>query len=306
MEKEINTIYSNGLKSINKNSKNIIYGYLNEVLAKVKSHISNEAKRLTDQLTSYSKNYNVIKNRLNNYKTSIYSQFYNTVLSVTNEFYSNVTKKFYTDYIEKYLADYQTYANEMDFTEYSFLNISMNLKEIINQNIEVLINDYKELTKNQIDFLNQKKVQELNQLFVFSDIQKTINTEIDNSYTQVLEPVLKKVAIYNSGDEQVSDYDLPNNILEDIDKLIAQKINESKEKINEMKGNDYLEENYYIPPDFTLVKITEFSQIEHLFNNFTSVFSNQELKNFKNVVLENVKNNFKLIINNFENHYIVI
>jgi hypothetical protein len=48
LEKEINTIYSNGLKSINENSKNVIYGYLNEVLAKVKSHISNEAKRLTE------------------------------------------------------------------------------------------------------------------------------------------------------------------------------------------------------------------------------------------------------------------
>ena len=88
-------------------------------MAKIKSHISNEAKRLTDQLTSYSKNYNVIINRLNNFKTSIYSQFYNIVLSATNDFYSNLTKKFYTDYIEKYLGDYQAYANEMNFTKYS-------------------------------------------------------------------------------------------------------------------------------------------------------------------------------------------
>ena len=299
LEKEINTIYSNGLKSINENSKNVIYGYLNEVLAKVKSHISNEAKRLTDQLTSYSKNYNVIINRLNNYKTSIYSQFYNTVLSVTNDFYSNVTKKFYTDYIEKYLGDYQTYANEMDFTEYSFLNISLNLKEIINKNIEILINEYKELAKNQIDYLNKKKIQELTQLFVFSDIQNTINTEIDNSYTQVLEPVLKNVAIYNSGDDQVSEYDFSDNILNDINQLIEQKISQTSEIIKEMKGNNYLEENYKSPPSFALVKIMEFQNIKNSFDNFTRAFGNQELKSFKNLVLENLKNNFKIIIDNF-------
>ena len=299
LEKEINTIYSNGLKSINEASKNIIYGYLNEVLAKVKSHISNEAKRLTDQLTSYSKNYNVIINRLNNYKISIYSQFYNTVLSVTNEFYSNVTKKFYTDYIEKYLADYQNYANEMDFTEYSFLNISLNLKEIVNKNIEILINEYKELAKNQIDYLNQKKVQELTLLFVFSNIQKTINTEIDNSYSQILEPVLKNVAIYNSGDDQVSDYDFSDNILNDINQLIEQKISQTSKIIEEMKGNNYLEENYKSPPSFSFVKIMEFQNIQNNFDNFTRAFGNQELKSFKNLVLENLKNNFKIIIDNF-------
>ena len=299
LEKEINNIYSCGLKNTNENTKDIIYGYINEILARIKSHLSNEANRLNNQLTSYSKDFNSIKNRINSYKVSLYNQFHNTVFSVVNDFYSNVTKKFYKDYIEKYLDEYKKYAEEKEFKSYSFLNMSFNLKEIVNQNLEILINEYKELTKNQIDYLNQKNIQQLNELFVFSNIQKLINTEIDNSYTQILEPVLKKVAIYNSGDEQVSDYDLPNNILEDIDKLIGQKISQSKEKINEMKGNDYLEENYYIPPDFTLVKITEFSQIENLFNNFTSVFSNQELKNFKNVVMENVKNNFKLIINNF-------
>ncbi len=35
------------------------------------------------------------------------------------------------------------------------------------------------------------------------------------------------------------------------------------------------------------------------FNNFTIDYSSQELKNFKNLVLENIKNNFKIIVNNF-------
>ena len=299
LETEINTIYSNDLKTLDGNSKNIIYGYVNEVLAKVKSHISDEAKRLSDQLTSYSNNYNKIINRLNNYKTSIYNQFYNAILYINNNFYSNVTKTFYEDFIEKYLDEYQTYAKEYDFTEYSFLNISLNLKEIIHKNIELLINEYKELAKNQIDFLNQKSIQQLTQLFIFSDIQKTINTEIDDSYTKILKPILTNVAIYNSGDDQVSDYDFSDDIIKDINKIIEQKISQTSEIVLQMKVNNTLEKNYNIPRDFSKVKIEEFSKIQNLYDNFTNAFGNQELKQFTNVAMENLKNNFKIIINNF-------
>ncbi len=153
LEKKINNLCANGLKSLNPDSKNLIYRYLKEELSRVKSNIFNEAKRLSDKLSSYSKDYNVINNRLNSYKSSIYKQFYDTILSEVNEFYSNVTKKFYTDSIEKYLDEYKNYVKEYEFTTYSFLNISFNLKDIVNENIEILINKYKELSKNQIDYL---------------------------------------------------------------------------------------------------------------------------------------------------------
>ena len=67
-----------------------------------------------------------------------------------------------------------------------------------------------------------------------------------------------------------------------------------------MKGSSYtLENQYNIPPDFSEVKIKEFKDINDKFINFTNVFRKQELKEFNNVVLENVKNNFKIIIDNF-------
>ena len=299
LEKGINTIYSNGLKSLDLNSKNIIYGYLNEVLNKIKVHISNEAKRLSDELTSYSKNYNNILDRLNNYKTSIYNQFKDTILSEINDFYTKVINKVYNSYIVDYLNIYHTLGNEKNFKEYKFLNISINLKEIVTQNLELLINDYKILSKNQIDFSYQKKYQELNELFNFENIQNTINTEIDNAYTNILLPVLQKFAIYNSEDEQVFDYDFSDNILNDINNIINKKIEQTKLKIAEMKGNNYLEENFNSPPDFSRVKLVELTQIELLCDKFHNSFNNQELKEFKQVILENVKKNFKMIIDNF-------
>ena len=300
LDKQINEIYTNGLKNLDENSKNVIYGYLNETLNKIKSHITNEASRLSNELTSYSNNYNLIINRLNNYKNIIYNKFYSTILSVVNNFYSQVKKIFYEDYIVKYLDEYQNSAvNNEDFKQCNFLNMSFNLKEIVSENIIIIIEEYKNLTTNQIDFLNKKKIQELDELFSFNNLQNTINNEIDSIYESQLLPILKKEAIYNSGDEGISDYDLSSNIIDDIDNIINQKIGQTKEVIENMKGNNYLEENFQIPPDFSLVKIEEFKNIVTKFKSFNETYRSQELKEFKNLVLENVKNNFKIIIDNF-------
>ena len=299
LEKEINLIYSNGLKILDSNFKDIIYGYLKESLNKIKSHISNEANRLNDKLTSYSNNYKLIEERLNNYKKSIFDQFYSTILSVVNEFYSNVNKKFYKDYIEKNLNEYQQKAKEYNFKEFKFLNVTLNLKEIINENIEIILNEYKNLTITQINYLNEKNIQSLNNLFEFSNLNNTINNEIDNMYNSILLPVLKSKAIYNSGDEQISDYDLSNIIIKDINNFINEKISQTKQLIEKMKGNNYLDEKFSTPPDFSLVEREVFNPITSSFGTFTNTYYKQELKEFKKVVLENLINNFKIIIDNF-------
>ena len=299
LDKQINEIYTNGLNNLDKNDKDIIYEYLNEILNKIKSHITSETSRISNELTSYSNNYNLIINRLNNYKNSIYNQFYSSILSVVNDFYSQVKKIFYEDYIVKYLDEYQNHAAKETFKQYDFLNISFNLKEIVNENIIIIINEYKELASNQIDFLNQKNIQTLDELFSFNELQNIINNEIDSIYESQLLPILKKEAIYNSSEEGVLDYDLSSNIIDDIDKLINQKISQTKEVIEKMKGNNYLEENFQIPPDFSSVKINEFKNIKTLFNSFTETYHNQEKNELRNLILGNIKNNFKIIIDNF-------
>ena len=299
LEKEINYIYNNGLKSLDANSNNTIYGYLNEVLNRIKYHVINEANRLSDELTSYSNNYKIIENRLNYYKNSIYNKFETNIKSVVNDFYSKVLKKFHTDYIVYHLDIYKKYSLETSFKNYEFLNISFDLKDIVNENLELLIKEYKELSKNQIDFFNQKHLQALDQLFIFSNMKNTINNEINNIYSNQLLPILKQKAIYNSGDDQISDYDFKSNILVDIENLINQKMNQIKQIMGKMNGSYNIDQNYNIPPSFSRVEIEEFQQIINSFNNFTNVFSSQELKEFKNVVLQNVKNNFQIIIDNF-------
>jgi hypothetical protein len=276
LEKQIETIYTNGLKNLDTNNKNIVYGYLNEVLNKIKSHITNEISILSNELTSYSTNHDLIKNRLNNYKTSIYNQFYSSILYKVNDFYSQVKQIFYTDYIVKNLDIYLNYTlNENSFGEAKFINISFNLKEIVNENIVSMIKEYENLALTQINYFHQKNIQQLDNLFSFNNINKIINNEINSIESKLLN-ILKEKAIYNPGDEGVSDYDLSSSIIDDIEQLINQKIDRTKEEIKKMKGNNYLEENFNSPPEFSLVKKEEFKEITTIFNTFVNNYKQKE------------------------------
>ena len=121
----------------------MIYGYLNEILEHIRLHISKEVSRLSNELTSYSNNYTLIENRINDYKITIYNKFYTIISSVINHFYSEVIKKFFNDYIEENLDIYQSNINKENFIEFNYLNIIINLNDIIKEDIKTIINDYK-------------------------------------------------------------------------------------------------------------------------------------------------------------------
>ena len=298
LENKINIIYSNGLNNIDINSKNIIYGYLNETLNKIKIIIDNEIFRLSNELTSYSNNYGKIESTLNNLKLSIYNKFYKVVCSINNEFYSQIYKKFYNDYIEKYLNEYQNIVKAAKFNQFKFLNISINLKNIISSNIETFVNEYKYLTVKYINYLNQKYLQELDNIFSFSNFQNIINNEIDNMYNSKLLPILKEKAIYYSGDNKVLDYDFNNTVLADINSFIEDKIKITQQIINKLKGKKYELEKDWIIPNFYSFQSEELLYIGNSFNNFTEVYSEIEQNEFNEAILESLTKNLKIKVEN--------
>ena len=289
---EIKNIFSKGLKQLDINSKNIINGYFNEVINKIKSIISDEISTLSDKLTSYNDDYTKIGKTINYYKEYIYNEFYSNIISVVNEFNSSITEKFYKNYIEKSLDDYKNVINEENFKEFNFLNISFNLKNIINNNISSLIYSYKANTINQINSLCKNYIQHLDELFSFSNMKNKINTEINTIYFELINTLKEK---YSPNYDSIV-YDLPNQT--DIDNFIKVKINETKQIIEKMKGDNYIF-NYNKKANFSSAKEDLFNEIEKYFDNFTIAYSNKEKKEFKNIVIQNINNNFKLIIDNF-------
>ena len=296
---KINSFFSKGINKFNENSKTQIDEILTSILNKIIAHITNEASRLINELTSYSNDFTDIKIRLNNYKTSIYEQFYSTITYVVNDFHEQILEKYYKNYIEKGLNEYEKYIQETDFGNANFLNMSINLNSVIDKEFQLLINDYRNLTLNQIQFLYQKNIQTLDQIFSFSNIKLSINNEIDNIYNSKLLPELQKVGTHNPGDEGVSNYDLPEAILNDINAFIKEKIENLKNIMKDMEGKEYTIENM-IPADFSpSAEDNIYAKISKMFQNFTLTYTSQEKNDFDKVVGENALNNFKTLMQNF-------
>ena len=290
--------FSNGINNCDDVSKKQIENLLQSILDKVKNHLINEATRLNDEITSYSYIFTDIRNRLNKYKTEIYNKFYSAIIDVVHNSYEQVLEKFYNNYIEIELKQIEMNINKTDFGKAEFLNMSINLNEIIYRESNIIINDYRNLTINQIRFLYQKNIQSLNQLFNFSDIKIKINDEIDSTYNLKLLPMLRKKCYYKPGDEGVSNYDLPEEILKDINNSIKEQISKIKNIINKMKGREYII-NELPPEDFSAGKDNVYDQITRMFTNFILSYSSKEKREFEKSLGKNAVNNFKILMNNF-------
>ena len=294
---KIKNIYNNSLIDLNEDSKNIIYGYLDQVLDNIKNHIINETAILNDEATSYSNNYTVIESTLNEYKEKIYNGFYSKIISVVEDFHNQIKDRFYTNYIEKCLKELRNQKIKKNCEDYKFLNTTINLNKTINETVELLINEYQSLAMSQIEHLYNKNIQKLELLFSFSSMKNKTYNEIDNIYNSVLLPTLKEKAIYKSGDYGIKDYNFSSEISSNIDSILNTSLQNTEDIINQM-NNSNIEEDWDIP-DFSLVSYLEFKNIENSFDNFTQAHSNEENKQFKDVIFENLKNNFNIFINNF-------
>ena len=296
LEQKINSLYSEGLNDLDVDSKNKILKYIDDIIETVKNHMTNEKSRLENELTSYTNNYEVFKQRLNNLGNEIYDKFSTVIFSVTNDFYTNIKKIFYTDFIEENLDEYYNQTIKEKFSEHTFLNISLNLKEIMDSTIETLTSEYKNWTLNQLNFLNDKKIQHLNELLSMTTLKNEINNRLINLYNTLLLNVLKEKAIYTQGNEGYSDYDFSEAIMTNINSVINTKISETQKIIQKMEGNITKD---WGKPDFSQVKRYLFEDIKSDFKNFTDRFDLKENQDFQKEISTSINNNFQQIIDDF-------
>ena len=297
--KKINSLYSKGINDSNEKTKNKIYNSIESVLTNITNHLKNEASRLSLKLTSYSTDFSYIQKRLNDYKVSIYNQYYSAITYAVNDFHMEILGKFYDRYINKGLKEYEKNIDDTSFGTAKFLNMSIDLDEIIEKKFKLIyITEFRNTTYNEIRYLFQKNIQNLDKLFDFKSIKNTINNTIDNIYTTDLLPILKKVGTYTPGDEVVSDYDLSSKIVTEIDDYLTKQISLTKKLMKEMEGEGYIIND--IPPaDFSSGKGNVYDTIKNMFTNFKMTYMIKENKEFNDVVKKNALYNFKNLMDNF-------
>ena len=301
IEKRIADLYKNQVKDLDNTQVEEIKQNIVEILNKIKSHFSNEAKRLNSTLTSYNKDYSQINNRLNGYKTEIFNKLKNTVFKIIDDFHQNMFDNVYTNYVEKYLNEYIKEANVYT-TQYNedqlLLNSSYNLGVILDNIILNYVNEYKDITRLKIDFKYNEYHDKIKEKVNLDDLEKLINDEISNAYNSILYPILKEIEKDSSNNAGYDSYDLSQDILDDIDSTLNSKISKIEEISKSTKGDNY-------EVDLRTWDILDFSnvgqiliQIKDSFNTFfTSQKENEESK-FNTIVKSLVKSNFNNLLNN--------
>ena len=295
---KLNTMFSQGLNSMNVESKQKILDIIDSILNKIKYHIINESNRLKNELTSYSNNFEYIKKRIDNYKIIIYGQFYSVLTSEIKIFREKIIEKFYKNHLEKGINEFLNYFNNIEFGNISFLNINISLDEILSKEINSFIKEYKDIAFGEIDLLTKKAINNLDQLLSFSNIKSKINNEIDAYYNTLLLPILKKEAIYIYNNDYISNYDLSISIVDDIDNFISENIKKLNEIMKLMEGEQY-EINEIFKYNMSNIKNDIVINIKTQFEKFSF---NQILKekdefniNLDKIILKN----FNSILDNF-------
>ena len=77
------------------------------------------------------------------------------------------------------VEEYLQYSLKAKFGQFSFVNVTFNLTDIMHENIKILTNEYKNLVKNKVELHYKLNFEKLDSLFSFSDIKNNIIYSID-------------------------------------------------------------------------------------------------------------------------------
>ena len=97
----------------------------------------------------------------------------------------------------------------------------------------------------------------------------------------------------------MSNYDLSDTIINDINSFMKTKIEEVRQIVDKMKGSKYNIVEDWKVPDFSLVEKEEFSNVENSFNNFCKIYHDKELNEINQIIFQHINNDFSRIIENF-------
>lgn len=299
MIQEINDLYKNGITELEDGNITEINNNVDDILNKIKLHISNEANTLLTTAVSFTNDYSLIQKTLNDYKKDIFNELNTTFMSVVQELHLEIREKLLKEYVEAMLNLYlqKTIEYTAGFSVLTTLNNTYNTTDIIINIIKDLCIEYKNITEMQIESKYKDYVNEIKNKLDLDGIRKRINNEIDNEYNSTLFPALKKVAIFNPGDEDYKEFDFNDLIKNEIKETIKMKINKISETIFKTKG--YKNNNLEItldPWEYSFDDSSIYTSIENSIKVFITSEKTDEIDYFKNNINEFCITNFNELV----------
>ena len=298
----IDSLFNNEIKNLDNNKTEEIMQIVEEIINKIKNHLSNEAKKITSTSNSYTSDFSLINETINNYKEIIFIKIKEAIFKTIEKLYININQNIYNKQIKTKLDEYLNKATEYNSSkteEYELINYSFNIRNIIYEIVKNLVEKYENMTESSIKYLYEEYIKKVSNDINLNSIKKLIFTEIDNEYNSTLLNTLKKYAIYKPGDTGYYEYDLSEEIKEDINATINLTVNNIDNIMQSVRGDDNFKGNLsLIDIDFSRVDVDVFNKIISNFQYFILPEKQEQQSEINTNIKKIIENNFNDSLNN--------
>ena len=193
IEKDINNLYISAIKEITLEQKNIINNYISTLLNEVRNLIKTEANRIKNG-ASYLLNIDNIKKEIKTIEENIKNSLNTSISDILNRFNENIYQNIYTNCFEtrlpNYLAQARNIMNSGEYNNYSLLNSSFNIGEIIYNLTAEVINNYRNLIKKKLEIKHNELYNKIKSGINLPLLNNLIESQLDNIYQTELLPSL--------------------------------------------------------------------------------------------------------------------
>ena len=294
--------YKSNINQINEEKKNTTNVYIHDILNFIKNHLIKEKEKLLKYATSYTNDFSKINETIKNYKDEIFDKLKNIIVIIVDNFDEKLKKAAFTDLIEPglniYLEKAENYIKECE--TYEILNISYNIGEMIYDIVKGLVEEYKNITKRQLDYSHDLYIEKLKRELDLEGFENLINNDLNLEYSELLTVLEDKTKNIQSGTIGYSDYDLSDDIKNEIDIKIEEVFENITAILNEIKVNNKIEligwENLKLCYDS--IDYTTFYEIQNDFKQFIKPKEKSEKDNLNIILKDVIRKNFNNVINN--------
>ena len=305
ISQKISDKYKNQIKELDEKKKNDIIKYIKEILDLIKNHIIKEKERIANLAVSFTKDFLKINNTYQKYKETIYDNLEKIILNIVDDFNEKLTYEAYTKLIEpglnQYLNQSEEYISECKSIE--TLNSSYNIGEVIYEMVKKFVEEYKNITKLQLEYSHIDNINKLKKEIEIEKIKKLIEDELNPEYLKFIDVLKDKAGDIESGVIGYSNYDLSENIKNEIDSKINVTFAKIKSTLDDIKvdKNNKIELIGWeiLTNSYDSVKINVFDKIRYNFEDFMNNRIKAEKSNINELLKKIIRKNFNNVINNF-------
>ena len=299
IQNTISDIYKYQIKNITSEQKEYTYNIINELINEFEIKIKAEAERIKQRPGEFDFNINNIRNSFANYTANIITKLNSSIFEQLDNFYDYFYKNIYTDFVSKktksFLNDAKKLISEFNLSDYSLLNSSFNIENIIYNIFEDIFDNYNTIISKKIKIKYIKNYEKIKTSINFIQIKSNIQNNLNNIYNNVLLPEIKHTTKCILDNCSIYDFTLETkNYLDNMINVKADKIKNEIKIINEL---NFISESE-LQLEISISGMIILKQIHESLKTFLSFENEEQVSKINEFIQDAIKSNLDDFLDN--------